>query len=211
MSQTQLLRTPVVAANLLSAFNTVPQKNLGLAGYINSIFSPALQVTQQNCGTLVGLQVPIATAYSYIGYTLVSGGTLTSSIINSDFSAGIPYVYVRTISTCTASGGLCQTCLSSSGITGTVGSSVILSFPDRSPLVNYLAGTYSGSLFRLAVLPGTSGLPIRRQLYTSLVSSQLNLIYLEQIKTDPTTAAYLKGLQDPFEQFLCLALIYVLS
>ncbi len=211
MSQVDLLRTPIIAANLLTVFNTVPSTVPGLQNYINSIFNPQVYVSSANCQTQVGLSVPIEIATPYLGYTLVSGGTLTQSILSQQFLSGVKNLFLRTTSTCTASGGLCQVCLASSGTPATLGTNITLPSTDRSPYLNYLATTYTGGLFRLSTLPGIQRLPLRRDLYSGIVNSTLNLQFLQQIQTDPQTLTYLQGLQDAFEQALALALIYVLS
>jgi len=205
-----LLRSPINTANLNAVLGTIPSSNAAFSQYISSVLSPTLPITSANCNTQLGLIVPIASLYSYLGYQLLDGQILTTALIDSFASEGITAVNLRTLSTCTSPGGVCQACLSTAGLSGAVGTSIRIpvSGIQLSAYINALAITYSGSLLGLAPLPDQPPLPVRRALYQLVLNSTLQQMFLAQINMDPTTRSYIEQIDDLLEQFLIMAVTY---
>lgn len=204
-----MIRSDATTYSLLHVMDTVPSTLPAQKQYIDSILSPSVPVTMADCQTQLGLRIPLQDLYEYAGMQTVNGETVTSALIATQAAAGTSIVGVRSVSTCTAAGGLCQTCLSSSGLTGTVGLDVRIPVSDRSPYINFLAGTYTGSLFQMQSLPDIGLLPVRRDLYDLIVQPQLNTFLIQVLQL--SSANYFENIQDSFEQFLGLALTYCLN
>lgn len=98
---------------LETLFDSIPNTNIDLNTFVNTIFTPHVSVTETNCGTAVGEMTDVN--YELEGKVELSTGLVVSKArIEQLLGQGIYQVPVRTLSTCVAKNGVCQACYHSS-------------------------------------------------------------------------------------------------
>lgn len=76
---------------------------------LNSIFEPWVHVVEADCETLLGEKAAIS--LDLLGRTELSSGlAITRDRLNAAATAGQSSLYLRSMSTCTSPGGVCQAC-----------------------------------------------------------------------------------------------------
>lgn len=132
----------------------VPTDNSSLYGFGQLILSPRVPIVEEDCNTTVGTKIDLN--YDREGeLELATDLTLTKARIDTLLAAGTYTISVRTTSSCTSQGGVCQKCYAGTYVdqaTPPVGTMVTL-----APMYNYqtdvLRGTGSLSYFPLTEAP----------------------------------------------------------
>lgn len=206
------VRTNLATLTLLPCLDVLPTSNVAMAQYINSVLNPSVQITSTNCNTQLGLQVPASEAFSYIGNVLVDGTEITQAFLLTTPPSTV--LNIRSLSTCTAPYGVCQACLATAGLSGTLNSYVTVptDSANRYTYVLTLVQSFWGSLFTAAPIGSLPfQLPIRRQLYHPLVQPAVQNSFIAQLGFQGPTEAAVLNIQDPFEQFLVFAVYYAVG
>lgn len=143
-----------------NALSEVPQGNLFVKSTYNAIFKPTVEIVVGDCGTKLGLSKRLT--LDLVGKVRLNatgpGSILTEPQIQALLAAKVKYLPIRSLSSCTAKGGICRRCLWANpelyGQTSpvfsavpAVGSKVPLDFTSNTtPYLSYLAKTFSGSV-----------------------------------------------------------------
>ena len=107
----------------------LPNTNPSLVNAANLVVAPPVKVVEADCGTFIGTKVTLSLASEGL-IDLATGVPLSKSAIQAKLSAGIYTNQVRSTSSCTSAGGVCQACFK--------GSNLDKHAPDVGALVNVL-------------------------------------------------------------------------
>ena len=205
------IRTNLSTLSLLGVLNDPPATSVHIQQYIQSVLDPEVQVTAANCNTQLGLQVLASEAFPYLGQVLLDGTVITSAYLQSVPPTST--LNIRTLSTCTAPSGICQACLATAGLSANVGDYLRIptTSANRYTYVLTLIDSYWGSLFTAQPLNIPYQLPVRRALYYSNLQTNLQNTFATRLNFNQQTEDAVLGIQDPFEQFLVIAVSYCLG
>lgn len=93
-----------------TALDSITVNNTVLNHVATSLFEPSLLVVEEECGTLLGLELPIS--FRVQGCVELSTGLkITPARLTDLISSGEETVNVRSVSTCISPGGVCRACL----------------------------------------------------------------------------------------------------
>lgn len=192
-------------------FDALPTTSQYLSQVAKNLFNPMVTIVEANCFTQLGKQISVTLTTS--GYTeAISGVVIDSARAQYLLSQGIYSIGVRSVSTCTSSGGICQTCYHAEyGITPSVGSTLRISPPSTLPYFGYLANSYAGSLIGALPLP-TDELPINQLLLVSMISDTVLLRMEKELRKftfiPELNLDYLSYISDNLEKALYILILY---
>lgn len=96
-----------------SALDSIQITNPILFSVSQALFNPRVEVVEEDCETLLGYELPAS--FRSEGYLEVDTGLrVNQTRLSTLITSGIPVVQIRTSHTCTAPGGICRVCASSS-------------------------------------------------------------------------------------------------
>lgn len=125
-------------------FDDVPTTDTNLLKLANSIFTPLVNVVEEDCGTTLG-KFEILNFETQGLVELATGNSLSKERITFLLSKGVYKVYVRHISTCITDTGVCAKCYSST-------------YPDLvSPNLDSMVKVLPEYLFNAEILTGMTG------------------------------------------------------
>lgn len=200
---------------LSGLLENVPATNTTLYRFADYVLRPSVRVVAADCFTHLGSVEAVGS--SLVGKTELSTGlTIDEARVNELQEEGVYKASVRTLSTCTADKGVCQSCFAASypdEPLPDVDTIVKIVPADTSPFFSYVASGYSGSLIGVRALPA-GRLPIRKALMDqALAQSYLDMAYgqlkkFSQIPSD--MLQYCGGIEDKLEKALFIIVLYSL-
>lgn len=91
------------------ALDLIPSGSSAVFNSVTRLLQPVVQITTADCGTRLGERVAIT--LDLVGRTeLATGLTINRARLNAASTSGLKYLFVRSLSTCIAPGGVCQAC-----------------------------------------------------------------------------------------------------
>lgn len=220
-------------------YNDIPSTNSQLYAFSQRVLSPIFEITEEDCGTRLGRILSLGdetvgkvSLLTYGSFTyLTSTGEVTETINAGDILTqsqvtalltNYSRVAVRSLSTCTASGGICRECLRGSDpvtyplVTDTpeVGQSYRVDSTSKTGYLSWLSERYPGGLlgFQPLETTGQSPLPVREGLIRSKITDgALAMAYREVAKmpnVDSKFLEYANDMEDTLEKALFLILMY---
>jgi hypothetical protein len=96
-----------------TVLDSVPAADTFLVDFARSVFSPTVDVVEEDCGTLLGRKITVD--YPVEGrMELATGERLTQARIEQLLSDEQYQIHIRTLDSCISEGGVCRKCLQAS-------------------------------------------------------------------------------------------------
>ena len=216
---------------LETIFDNISTSNTKVRTFANRVLSPTLEIVSEDCGTKLGRvmilganavnKVSLLTYGTFGIETIEEGDVLTESKVIA-LLTNQSTVATRSISTCTASGGLCRKCVYGSyyGVytsleeVPAVSDTLTVNELSKRNFLTFLTDTHVGGLlgFKSIEIEGDAILPVREELIRSKIQEgELSQVYREVAKIpsmDQKFLEYARDMDDKLHKALFLILLY---
>ncbi len=220
-------------------YDDIPPINSSIHSFANRILSPTLRIISEDCDTNLGRVITLgqdavgtislftygtfqyATVGGSVEETIQEGDTLTESKVTA-LLTNQTTVATRSVSTCTAVGGICRKCVYGSNTDAyptledvpAVGTSFQVESPTKRNFLTFLTNTHVGGFmgFKAIETEGDAILPVREELVRlSIREGELSRVFREVAKipsVDQQMLEYARGMDDKLQKALLLILMY---